>query len=148
MIALLILSVALVFAQPSPPDPSTPVAAGDVFKNPSLTIESSLNLRDPFSRLVQKDGEGIADTQIPELERHDIDKLKLVGVITGPRKNKALIMTPDSKMHVVAENAVLGTRKGHVVRIERDGVVVHEKVVNLLGQEESVESTIEFTKKK
>jgi Tfp pilus assembly protein PilP len=134
-----------VWAQPSP---ATPLQESSVASDMNFTIENSINLRDPFSRLINKSSQQIGETQIPELERHDLTQFKLVGIITGPKRNKALLMGPDSKMHVVTESTVVGTRHGQITVIKPGGVTVHEKVVNLLGQEEGVDTTIVFEEKK
>lgn len=146
----LTLFTATALAQPSPPNESESgaEAKSNASGDASFTIENSLNLRDPFSRLIMKGANKVADVQIPELERHDLQEFKLIGIITGPNKNRALVMGPDSKMHVVSESAVIGTRKGLITKIRPGGITVYEKVVNLLGQQEGIESKIEFQEKK
>lgn len=114
----------------------------------SFTLENSLSLRDPFRRPPSKVAKEFAGGGIlPELERYELDKFKLVGVVTGPRKNKAMVTTPDGKMHIVSETMHIGTRHGVIKRIAPGRVSVEEKVVNLLGQEENIETTIEFESK-
>lgn len=135
-------------AQPSPATDTVADTNSNVASDMTFSIESSLNLRDPFSRLIMKGTAQVAEIQIPELERHDIQEFKLVGIITGPKQNRALLMGPDSKMHVVSESAVIGTRKGLITKIRPGGLTVYEKVVNLLGQHEGIESKIEFQEKK
>lgn len=87
------------------------------------------------------------DVSIPELERFDLDKWSLVGVITGPKKSKAMVVSPSGKMHIVEEDVHIGTRHGFIKKIVPGAISVEEKVVNLLGQEEKVETVIQFKEK-
>lgn len=128
--------VPMAFAQPSPPQ--------DKGEQTSFTMENSISLRDPFRRPTPAGGQAVADARIPELERYELDKLKLVGVITGPRKPKAMVTTPSGKMHIVAENATIGVRHGRIKKIAPGMIEVEEKVVNLLGQEENIETLLEI----
>jgi Tfp pilus assembly protein PilP len=126
--------------------PAAPKTAGAPASDEAFTLENSLNLRDPFRKPPSKAAFGAEGGNIPPLERYELDRYKLVGVITGPRKNKALITDPDGKMHVVSEAMFIGTRHGKITHIRPGQILVEEKVVNLLGQEEKVESALEFAK--
>lgn len=135
-------------AQPTPGAQvaSQPAQASDGGEA-GFSIENSINMRDPFSRYVAKSEGEIAGETIPELERHELEQFKLVGIITGPKKNKALLTAPDGKMHVISEQVTIGTRHGVVTKIAPNEVIVHEKVVNLLGQEEGIDTAITFKEK-
>jgi hypothetical protein len=142
-------------AQPSPPKAGTPAkpeaapaAAAPEAKSggseDSFTLENSLNVRDPFRRLLAKGALGLEGVNIPPLERYELDAYKLLGIITGPRKNKALVSDPDGKLHVVSEEMYIGIRHGKIVHIEPGQLVIEEKAVNILGQEEKVEAILAF----
>lgn len=109
-----------------------------------MTLENSLSLRDPFSRpnLRKESKEDLS--KLPDLERFAVEELKLVGVITGMRKNKALLTTPTGKMFIVTEQMRVGTRHGVVRGISKSGIDIEERVLNVLGQEERVEARIDF----
>lgn len=130
-----------------------------------FTLENSLNLRDPFRKFVPKAAVGI---KVPELERCDLTNYQLVGIITGPKKNKAIITTlesgsrvnansclpsvdadgkpnvDNSKMSIATEGMRIGVRGGVIKKISRSMIFVEEKLVNLLGQEENIEVPIEL----
>lgn len=156
VIAVLFFSGASLWAQPnlSLPADSTKSeqGAGNEEKGaqPTFTLENSLSLRDPFRRFTPKANANTDENGlIPELERYELDKYRLMGIITGPKKNKALVLsTVDGRMHIVAEKQRIGVKRGVVKKIAPGSVVVEEKVVNLLGQEEKVETAIEFAKPK
>lgn len=115
-------------------------------KEDALTLQGSLNFRDPFKKFTPKD-DGIR-TDTPEIQRYAIESFKLVGVISGTKKNKAMLSGPDGKLHIVTENLKIGNRKGVVKSIEPGIVKIEEKVLNILGEEEKVESSIQFNKDK
>lgn len=147
IIHLLALSI-VAHAQPAPgAEGSAPETVSGSAQDMTFTLENSLNLRDPFSRYVAKSDDEREDDKIPELERHELEQFKLVGVITGTKRNKALLTAPDGKMHIVSEKMTIGTRRGVIKEITPESIVVHEKVVNLLGQEEGVDTQIEFKDK-
>lgn len=115
---------------------------------PPISLEASMSLRDPFRRPVLRAGDGKDEGgKVPELERYSVDEFKLVGVITGTRKNKAMLVTPDGKMHIVSESARIGLRHGVIKKIVPGKVDIEEKSVNILGEEEKSETTIELSEK-
>jgi Tfp pilus assembly protein PilP len=144
-------AVVAVYGQPVPPNPQP---TQDTNVNPvkeqhedaAFTLENSLSLRDPFRKYTPKVENG-EDTQGPIADqlKFELDKFKLIGVINGPRKNKAMLATPEGKMVIVTEKDQLGVRKGLVTKIGPGLLTVEEKIVNLLGQEEKVETVIEMS---
>ncbi|MBI3544872.1 MAG: pilus assembly protein PilP [Deltaproteobacteria bacterium] len=157
--ALVCGSVAL--AQPAPANPAPAVSASQPAASSAaapaagaakaedqtpFTIENSLTVRDPFRRPAPNKDTGDLSS-IPELQRYEVDKFRLVSVITGPKKPKALVMDPNSRLHIIQEEDKIGTRRGVVTRIMPGLVTINEKVVNLLGQEEDLEAVLEFKPK-
>jgi Tfp pilus assembly protein PilP len=134
-------------AQPTPAKAPVQAASTQNFDEANLSLETSINLRDPFSRVANRGMVENNEDKIPELERYELDKFSLVGIITGPKKSKALLVADETKkLHVVSEKARIGTRGGYVKSIEPGMVTIEEKVVNLLGQEESIETVLELKK--
>ena len=146
----ILVSLGVAHAQPTPGSAvAAPATAGTAAveskvpeKESNFSIENSLTIRDPFRRPVPVGN--VNDLTVPELERFDLEKYKLVGVMTGPKKSKALIIAPSGKMHIVDEQTRIGTRHGLIKQIMQGAVSVEEKVVNLLGQEENIETLIEM----
>jgi hypothetical protein len=126
-------------ATPSPQAaPAAPAAAteGDL----AQALEEALSLRDPFKR-----PEGFrvnTAVAVSELERFPTEQYKLVGVITGASRLRAILQDPEGKTHFVAERMRIGTRRGVIRQIRSDAVVVREKMVNVLGKEEASDSEI------
>jgi Tfp pilus assembly protein PilP len=99
-----------------------------------------LNLRDPFKR---PDLEIQGGTPKSPLEMISIDQVKLTGVITGPHRFKAMLQVGD-KTYFVSEKAKVGSRKGYVAKITQNSIRVRERIVNLLGKEEDVETELKL----
>ena len=147
----LIFLAAFVLAQPTPTENTQQaVEATAKIPNPdteTLTIENTMEMRDPFRRpLIKAVASEEENKNLPELERYDLEQFKLVGVITGALKNKALLSAPNGKMHVVSENMHIGTRKGIIKKVSTDSILVQEKVINILGKEEKMDVVLQFKK--
>ena len=97
-----------------------------------------MKLRDPFKR------PALNRNTIPrtELEMVPLQQLKILGVVTGPFRLRAMIATPNGKTHFVGEGAKLGTRQGVIIKISPNSVQVREKSVNVIGEEENVVTEI------
>ncbi len=106
----------------------------------SSAIEEALSLRDPFKR--PESAGGIVAAAVSELERYPVEQYKLVGVITGADRLRAIIQDPSGKTHFVSERMKIGTRRGVIREIRADSVIVREKMVNVLGKEEPSDSEI------
>jgi hypothetical protein len=97
------------------------------------SIQDYMQFRDPFkSPEIQSSVQG----NISQLEKYIITEYKLTGVMTGPLRMRAMIMSPDGKTHFVSEGVKLGNRGGIIKKITTKSVVVRERSVNALGEEE------------
>lgn len=124
--------------QPTSPTPSATEAAP---QGTSTAAEAMLRLRDPFKR---PDLEMVKVVPKTELESYAADSFKMIGVLTGPKRLKAMLLAPDGKTYFVTERTKIGTRNGFVRRITPEAVSVREKVVNVLGQEENLDLEIKL----
>jgi Tfp pilus assembly protein PilP len=102
--------------------------------------EQLSNIRDPFRRPLYTS----ADRPKTELETIPLDQFRLLGVVTGPKQVRAMLMGPNSKTYVVTEQTLIGTRNGQVTKIRPNSVLVKERVPNVMGQEEDVSVEIGF----
>lgn len=97
--------------------------------------EDILTLRDPFKMPEM----GVEEKrQISELDVVPVHQFKMLGVLTGAEKIRAILQAPSGMSFFVKENDRIGTRKGVITKILLDRVQVEEKILNVLGQEESV----------
>jgi Tfp pilus assembly protein PilP len=107
-------------------------------------LDDLLKIRDPFRRVIKVDEKSDTRT-LSELEQFPIEEFKMVGVITGPKRIRAMLRSPNGGTHFVAINQKVGTRNGRVVRITSDYVEVVEKISNILGRTETVTQKIEIS---
>jgi len=105
--------------------------------------DEMVNIRDPFKR---PNVSHSAATLSP-LESIPLENFKLLGVITGPERVRAMVANPEGKTFFVAEKMKIGTRSGVIRKITPEAVFVREKIVNVLGQEEDVETEIRLSAK-
>lgn len=68
------------------------------------------------------------------LQRFDLANLKVVGVISYPEGNRALIEDPEGKGYVVAEGTGIGLKNGVIKNISPKGVVVEEEEIASGGE--------------
>lgn len=96
------------------------------------------HLRDPFKK------PAVIHKTAPksDLELFALDQFKLLAVMTGPKRLRAMVAAPNGKTYLVWENMRIGIRKGVIRRITPDAIHVREQVINVLGQEENVDSDI------
>lgn len=130
------------FTALSPLAHSAPTAPGSLQAIDQAEAEKMelMNLRDPFKR---PDLEVLDDTPRSPLELVSIDQVKLTGVITGPHRFKAMLLVGD-KTYFVSERARIGGRKGYVAKITPNSIRVRERIVNLLGKEEDLETELKL----
>lgn len=103
------------------------------------SMDEMLKLRDPFKR---PDIELSKGTPKTELEYFNLDAFKMVAVLTGPTRMRAILQVPDGRSFIVQTGQKIGTRNGVIRQIEDDVIRVRERIINVLGKEENVDSEI------
>ncbi len=68
------------------------------------------------------------------LERLNLDRLKLVGIVRSPDGNKAIIEDHTGKGHVLTVGTYIGQNNGRVIRIEKDRVIIAEEIMDESGK--------------
>jgi len=61
------------------------------------------------------------------IQRYDVNKFRLVGIIAGLKENRALIIDPLGKGYVVKVGMSVGSNQGKIVRITASAVEVLEQ---------------------
>jgi hypothetical protein len=118
-----------------------PVILGvsSTFPNPpSAGVSDYKKFRDPFKEPAISE---TLDTRT-DLERYAVTDFKVVAVITGPLRMRAMLIAPDNKVHYVSEKMKIGLRDGVIEKITTKSLVVREKVVNPLGEVEFFDTEI------
>jgi hypothetical protein len=137
--ALIRLTVVDASAEGLPP--GAPAAGDGAGLSSSILddITELRKLRDPF-----KKPEGLvkaANSAPPRsvLEQFPSDQYKMIGVLTGMGKVKAMLLAPDSKTLIASEKDRIGQRSGVIRKITSDRVFIREKVVTTIGETEAVD---------
>ncbi|MGE3609397.1 MAG: pilus assembly protein PilP [Bacteriovoracaceae bacterium] len=123
-------------------------------------IENPLELRDPFKPNLPrvedkaeqkqnyffKQGRYSNIDNEKDVEDLSIDKMKVVGVMIG-KERRALIKNPTSKgIVVLKEGMKVGPEEAELKAILPGGIVLVEKIINVYGQEEYLETVIPISK--
>ncbi len=112
-------------------------------------VYTHLDLPDPFQSIFDK--RSASDTtpimtpdirnlgkvkELSELQRFEIDELKLLGVVYGttPRERRALLKDPSGKTHVVRERELVGKNFGRVTSIKKDHIIISEETYEITGK--------------
>lgn len=147
LIALLLLAAC---GEPISPEPAAPPKP----KAPKVTAEADATgptpeeqvaeayyynpagKRDPFQGFLNKSqaaAKQVAD-DAPPLQRWDVEKFALRGVIWDTNVPRALLVDPDGIGHVVRVGTYVGRNWGKVSSISQDGLVVTEEYETLDGE--------------
>jgi Tfp pilus assembly protein PilP len=102
--------------------------------------------RNPFKPFITKAVVNVADDSRPKspLEKYDINELKLIAIIWGIKRPTAMIEDPDGTGYVVKKGTFVGDKKGRIVKILKDKVIVKEKYRDLLGNSQVEEVALEL----
>lgn len=135
-------------AVPSAPNPgSSPIVNPEASAIPkpqprTFNIAEEINkLRDPFRRADLS--KYISKSRLKgELEQFATSEYKMKGVITGAKRVRAMVEAPNGKTYFVKINDKIGLQNGVVTKITPDRILVTEKTLNLMGEEEIIQNEI------
>ena len=119
----------------------------------SKAAYDSTGLPDPFVPFILPERDA-TDSLAPvpvrpltPLERVEISQLRLVGILWDPegaREPAAMIELPDGKGFILQEGFRVGTRRGKVVKILPDRIIVHEHLQGDFGRSEKVQRILKL----
>ncbi len=128
----------------------------DVFKG-KTQLKNPFGLRDPFKspfvKMKTKDQKGKAllrdgvFTNVPIIsDETPISSIKLVGVLVG-KERRAIVKMPNGKAtFILKEGMKLGQDRAELKAILPGGIIFVEKIVNVYGHDEYLETVIPLTK--
>ncbi|MFO7750942.1 MAG: pilus assembly protein PilP, partial [Desulfobacteraceae bacterium] len=98
---------------------------------------------DPFHPLIQTEkekkkqaeaGEEKAPSRIlTPLEKLDFSQMKLAAIVHAPSGNMAMVEESGGKGYIVRIGTFIGKNSGRVIKIEKDRIVIEERVKNFKG---------------
>ena len=80
------------------------------------------------------------------LEMIDLVQLKLVGVIRFPSGYKAIVEERSGKGYTVKVGTYIGTNYGRITEIQKDRIIIQEKIRNVLGKVKEQKSQLKLQK--
>jgi type IV pilus assembly protein PilP len=128
---------------PKKPVAAAPVAADEPEKkveDTSYSYEVMVNgqmRRDPFKTYYEdlvSENPAVDTTRLTELQKVDLDKLKLVAVVVGTATPMAMVEDPTGRGHTLKIGTLIGKRLGQVKHIRRGEVVVQEEFRDFTGK--------------
>ena len=131
----------------STPAPAQPPKASLVVPKPVQNVASSVsttqsvsqfdfsNKKDPFKPFMAvksdpiRSFDSINKAQYDSLPIHsfDVNQFRLIGIVTGGRENRAMVIDPGGKGYVLKVGMSIGKNDGTVVFINANGVDVVER---------------------
>ncbi len=104
--------------------------------------------RDPFVSLVVTAAEKPRKGQTP-LENYDVgDKsqsaIKILGIVWTDKGNFATVVLPDGKAYTLREGMTIGLHEGKIQKINKDHIVIMERIKDYKGQLKSKETILKL----
>ncbi len=134
------------------------VQSGRNFFKDKTNIENPFNLRDPFKAPqtksdVKKTGRGFKITGKGEysnisetsLEQLNLETLRVVGVLIG-KERRAMVTSGGNQITILKEGMKIGPEMVELKAILPGGIVLVEKIVNVYGEEEFLETVVPISK--
>ncbi|MEX0798524.1 MAG: pilus assembly protein PilP [Bacteriovoracaceae bacterium] len=125
-----------------------------VFKKLS-DIEEPFELRDPFqppklkTRVERASTTPIQKgvfTNVPQLGQVDLDSIKITGVFIGPERRAFVKVGNEPTTFTIKEGMTLGPNEAEIKAILPGGIILVEKVTNIYGELEYLETVIPISK--
>ncbi len=128
----------------------------DIFKG-ETSIKKPFDLRDPFQAPKFKSEKSRARTSryngkmnnIPKLKTEfNVENINVVGVLIG-KERRVLIKSANqegSQVYTLKEGEVMGTKGPEIKAILPGGVILVEKITNVYGENEFIETVIPISK--
>ena len=118
-------------------------------------LEKPFELRDPFQqpKLKKRDTKSSTTpvkagvfTNVPEIQTTNLDEVKITGVLIGPERRAFVKLKDDGPTYTIKEGMTLGPNQAEIKAILPGGIILAEKVVNIYGETEYLETVIPISK--
>ncbi len=122
---------------PPPPAAAEEMPLGDSVTAPQATtgtmprdeyIYDPTGKRDPFKpfRLIRPSGKEKTEIPLEPLQRWEVDRLQIVGILWDVKTPRAMVKDPDGAVYTVVKNSKIGRNEGFVAAIREGEIVVVE----------------------
>lgn len=120
------------------------------------TIEKPFELRDPFQaplakktkedkKIKSKVSTGVYNN-IPSIGEIELAELQVVGVLIGKERRAVVKLEGKTDTFILKEGEVLGENQAELRAIVPGGIILVEKIINVYGEEEYLETVIPISK--
>lgn len=124
----------------------------DFFKGNKTFIKDPLKLRDPFKRRQAPRPKGYRSrskllvndsfSNFPDITGKSLSSIKITGVLLGKNRRAVAKVGGGSDVYILKEGMTLGKNDLEIKAILPGGIVLVEKILNVYGQEEYIETII------
>ncbi|HJL40222.1 MAG TPA: pilus assembly protein PilP [Myxococcales bacterium LLY-WYZ-16_1] len=128
-------------APAEPEEPATPPAApaeqdGAAMEDPTEVpyAYSPIGKRDPFRNLFDVLQQEESQQELTELQKFELDQLRLVAVVSRISTPYAMVEDPSGKGHTLTRGTLIGKNWGQVSQIREDCVVINEEYRDYTGR--------------
>lgn len=108
-----------------------------VLSKPEITDESIVD--DGLTEEMERE---IKNRNREELEKFELDSLRMVGTIDNENNNWAIVLDPDGVVHRVSVGNYIGTNIGKIINIYEDRIDLREIVQDSNGRWEEREAAL------
>lgn len=120
---------------------------------PSGPVFDFTGKRDPFKSFVEvqqaaKAPPVLRPKDVLPIQSFDVEKFRVIGIITGMAENRAMIVDPSGKGYVVKSGMEIGTNEGRISRITATTVEVIERFRDDNGRLQQRTVKLTLSKKK
>lgn len=96
---------------------------------------SAIDRRDPFkSYYAELSGDEVELGDLSELQKIELNKFRLVAVVTGTATPMAMVQDPAGKGYTVRIGTRIGKQLGQVKQIRREEIVIQEEFRDFTGK--------------
>jgi len=123
---------------PAPAEPPPAAPAGEAAAEGEIAYAySPIGKRDPFRSPLEEFNREDQGQQLTELQRFEIDQLKLVAIVSRVATPYAMVEDPNSKGHTLTRGTLIGKNWGKVSQITGDCVEIKEDYRDYTGRKQS-----------
>jgi type IV pilus assembly protein PilP len=168
MLILLAVGVLLISCKEEAPAPAVPASSTPAAPKPiqaqvtSATIPSAsvkppvidFSLKkDPFKPFAvvvqpqQKEGKKGPRLGALPIHTYEVGQFKVIGIITGLKENRGLVVDPTGKPYVVKVGMTIGINEGRITRIASNYIEITESFSDGEGKARKVRTTLNLPRK-
>lgn len=108
----------------------SPVNKRDPFRPPFLEVFDKTKQKNPSLQ----DNKPRIEIPKTELERYELDQLKVAATVTGVANPMAMIQLPDGRGLMARRGTAIGRNGGRIARIQSDGIEISEVFRDVTGK--------------